>query len=239
MAYAQLLEQYIQKSGLSLTDITDRLKEKGITIDRSYISKLKSGAKLPASVEITRALAEITGGDPDVLINVGVIDRAPEEIKAFITEIEDILWDTVDYILFNGDISQLRELITHIQQANLQSPHIGLLNLGDDEKFNSGAIAERLSILQMYSKETFSLSDKLELFLVVIKFFKKFNELPLEKVLSSEDLQANTIFGPMVIPKSSIHMIITSGNKEALTEDEGDFLTRCLEAYRIQKEKWI
>ncbi len=27
-------------------------------------------------------------------------------------------------------------------------------------------------------------------------------------------------------------------NKEALTEDEGDFLTRCLEAYRIQKEKW-
>ncbi|WP_068773764.1 helix-turn-helix domain-containing protein [Paenibacillus sp. FJAT-26967] len=238
MGYAQLLEQYIQKSGLNLTEITEQLKEKGITIDRSYISKLKSGAKPPASEEVTKALAEITGGDPEMLVNVGVIEKTPEEIKAFISEIEDILWDTVDYILVNGDVSQLRELITHIQQANLQSPHLALLNLRDDEKFKSGAIAERLSILQIYSKETFSLSDKLKLFLVVIQFFKKFNELPLEKVLSAEDLQANTILGPMEVPKSRIHMIITSGNKESLTEDEGEFLTRCLETYRIQKEKW-
>ncbi|MCU6794863.1 hypothetical protein OB236_22375 [Paenibacillus sp. WQ 127069] len=237
MRYAQLLSNYIKKSGLNLAEISTLLKQKGITIDRSYISKLKSGTKPPASEDITRALAEVTGGDPDTLVNVGTTDKAPEEIKQFIANIENLLWDTIDYIVTKGDISQLLELISRIEQANLSSTYVGILT-NKEERFNFGAIAERLSIFEIYGRDTFSLTDKLNLFNVVLRFYKDFNETPIEKILSEKDLQIHTIFGPMKLPTTSINMMITNGRKESLTEDEGEFLQRSLEVYRLQKAKW-
>lgn len=142
MGYAHLLDKYIQNSELSINEILERLKDSGIKIDRSYISKLRSGAKPPASEEVTRALAEITGGDPQSLINAGVIEKAPEEIKAFITRLEDQTWNMVDYLLCNSEIKQVHELVTHIQRANLQSNHIKVLDLEDKERFNIAAITD-------------------------------------------------------------------------------------------------
>lgn len=86
MRYSDLLSKYIEDSGLSLGEIAIRLSNKGIKIDRSYISKLKNGNKPPASEEITRALAEVTGGDTDALLLAGYIEKAPDEIKPILTE---------------------------------------------------------------------------------------------------------------------------------------------------------
>lgn len=58
------------------------LDEKGVRIDRSYISMLRNNrTKNPASDEINRALAEITGGDPDKLVYAAYIEKAPKELK--------------------------------------------------------------------------------------------------------------------------------------------------------------
>lgn len=80
--YPQLLDEYVSKSGLSLNEIVKKMAEKGVKIDRSYISMLKNnGTKNPASEEINRALAEATGGDPDTLVLAAYLDRAPDVVK--------------------------------------------------------------------------------------------------------------------------------------------------------------
>lgn len=82
MNYSELVDTYIKKSGLSLAEIAKRMEvEKGIKIDRSYISKLKNDPKYPATEEINRALAEITGGDPDALIMAAYLEKAPDSVK--------------------------------------------------------------------------------------------------------------------------------------------------------------
>lgn len=84
MNYAEFLSESINKSGLSLGDICAQLAEKGIQIDKSYISKLRTGNRPPANEEISRALAEVTGADPEKLIMLGYIDKAPKEVQPFI-----------------------------------------------------------------------------------------------------------------------------------------------------------
>lgn len=91
MTYAQLLSEYIEKSGLSLGEIAQRMNAKGISIDRSYISKLKNGQKPPASEEVSRALAEVTGGDPEKLVLAGYIEKAPKEIQTILRDYLDKL----------------------------------------------------------------------------------------------------------------------------------------------------
>lgn len=81
LKYHDLLSFYIENSGLSLGEISLRLKNKKIEISKSYISKLKNGSKPPASEELNRALAEITGGDPEQLIIAGYLEKAPAGVK--------------------------------------------------------------------------------------------------------------------------------------------------------------
>ncbi|ELK39077.1 helix-turn-helix domain-containing protein [Brevibacillus agri] len=97
MNYAELLSQYIKASGLTLGEIVMKLNFKGISIDRSYISKLKNGSKPPASEEVTRALAEVTGGDPEPLIIAAYKEKAPPEVREMLlqTELNNNFFDHV------------------------------------------------------------------------------------------------------------------------------------------------
>lgn len=91
MDYGQLVDKYIKDSGLSLGEIAKRMQdEKGIKIDRSYISKLRNNPKYPASEEINRALAEITGGDPEELILAGYYEKAPIEVKTSLDQAKSL-----------------------------------------------------------------------------------------------------------------------------------------------------
>lgn len=106
MTYAELLTQYIKKSGLTLGEIVMKLNFKGINIDRSYISKLKNGTKPPASEDVTRALAEVTDGDPEQLILAGYIEKAPKEVQKLLSEASSIE-ETI-----NNAITSLIESVT-------------------------------------------------------------------------------------------------------------------------------
>ncbi|PAD73701.1 hypothetical protein [Paenibacillus campinasensis] len=104
MDYSQLVDKYIKDSGLSLGEIAKRLKEeKGIKIDRSYISKLRNNPKYPASEEINRALAEITGGDPEQLVLAGFYQNAPTEVKSSIDEAMSFREIFIEFIKSNAN----------------------------------------------------------------------------------------------------------------------------------------
>jgi SOS-response transcriptional repressor LexA len=79
--YSHLVDTYIKNSGLSLSEIAQRMKdEKGVKVDRTYISKLRKNPKYAASDDINRALAEVTGGDPNKLVWAGMVYGTPDPI---------------------------------------------------------------------------------------------------------------------------------------------------------------
>lgn len=80
-SYASLLKSYILNSGLSLTQISHELKNRGFSTDKGYISKLQNGKIPPAGEDLNRAIAKITEADPDDLILAAYLEKAPEEVK--------------------------------------------------------------------------------------------------------------------------------------------------------------
>lgn len=78
MTYAELLQCYIEQSGKTLEQIAEECSRRGVKIHPTYISKLRLGKRPSASEEITRMLAEVTGGDPQQLIIQGYIDKRPK-----------------------------------------------------------------------------------------------------------------------------------------------------------------
>jgi transcriptional regulator with XRE-family HTH domain len=97
MDYASLLRDYITKSGLSLSQIASELNKKGFSTDKGYISKLQNAKNPPAGEPMNKALAEITGGDPDRLLWYAYVEKAPEDIKGLLSSIKDVdkLYDHV------------------------------------------------------------------------------------------------------------------------------------------------
>lgn len=89
-SYQDLLKRYIRESGLSLSEISNKLKNMGFSTDKSYVSKLQNGKIPPAGDELTSAIAEITGGSVEKLLIASYVDKAPEEIKKFIKEVDSI-----------------------------------------------------------------------------------------------------------------------------------------------------
>ncbi|MDN4069233.1 hypothetical protein QYF50_15380 [Paenibacillus vini] len=115
MEYGQLVDKYIKDSGLSLGDIAKRMQdEKGIKIDRSYISKLRNDPKYPASDEINRALAEITGGDPERLVLAAFYQKAPKEAKPS-------LKFTEHYRQFKKFLLESEFLVDHFKELNIEN----------------------------------------------------------------------------------------------------------------------
>ncbi|SYX84660.1 S24 family peptidase [Paenibacillus alvei] len=91
MNYHELLRKYIADSGLRLNVIAEKLKEYNYNVSKSYISQLQNGkTPNPATDELNRALAEITGGDVERLLFAATIERAPEEVKEKLLRLEKL-----------------------------------------------------------------------------------------------------------------------------------------------------
>lgn len=82
MDYYALLRSFIADSGLSLKEISERLEEHGYKVSKGYISQLQNGKTgNPATDELNRALASVTGGDVEKLLTAAILEKAPVEIK--------------------------------------------------------------------------------------------------------------------------------------------------------------
>lgn len=82
MGYKQLLRHYIKSSGLLLREISRRCKKKETPVSQAYISNILNDETLPPpSDDISRILAEVTGGNPEDLIMEGHIDKLPDSIR--------------------------------------------------------------------------------------------------------------------------------------------------------------
>lgn len=81
MDYSKTLKNYIRKSGLSLSEISKQLKEKGFSTDKGYLSKLQNGKIPPAKEKLNISLAQILDVPSEKLINAAYLKKAPESVK--------------------------------------------------------------------------------------------------------------------------------------------------------------
>lgn len=89
--YSLLLKEYITQSGLSLTEIENKMRKRGLNKNKAYLSSLQNG-KMPAPpLNVTQALCDITGGDPLRLSLTGVLMEISEQ----------------DFFLINKDTNRL------------------------------------------------------------------------------------------------------------------------------------
>lgn len=235
MNYAGLLNNYIKESGLTLSVICQRLQENGISIDRSYLSKLKTGAKPPASDELSRAISEVTGGDPEALIIAGYIDKSPEELKKAIEELNNIINDFLDVIRSKATTLQKFDLLVNIKKEVTDNPYVqGLLDNLESNDIQSFDYEDRLSFLAIYAIETFNFRDKLKLLVVINLFYiGMILDNSSNKQLHATDNSDND----RSISKITTNFASLNNKKEILSEDEAEFLQDCLLAYRKQQEK--
>ncbi|MCY9512143.1 hypothetical protein M5W68_20165 [Paenibacillus larvae] len=114
MKYNDLLREYILNSALSLGEIARKMNEKGVKVDRSYLSKLKNGkVGYPASEEVNKAFAEVTGGDPEKLIFAAFVEKSPHSINKVFSKTEDLdefLTKTIEKVQ-GGQASELVKLM--------------------------------------------------------------------------------------------------------------------------------
>ncbi|MGD6832541.1 LexA family protein [Sutcliffiella halmapala] len=90
MNYSELIDSYIKKSGMTLAEIAEKMKNaKGVKVDRTYISKLRNNPKYPASEEINQAFAEVTGGDPTPLVWAGLIYGSHPSVRDILKLIDN------------------------------------------------------------------------------------------------------------------------------------------------------
>lgn len=86
MNYADLLKTYIKQSRYTLEEISELLLKKGLSASREHLSRLQNGKTPPASEELNRAIAEITGGDPEALIVAAYKEKAPPEVREILEQ---------------------------------------------------------------------------------------------------------------------------------------------------------
>lgn len=137
MLYKDLLRKYIEQSHLTLDQIEEKMRAKNFSTNKAYISKLQNGKLPPAGDDITRALAEITGGDPENLIIAGYKEKAPEEIKGLFKQFEitnEVINGAID-LLINSAIDDdgfvkedIREILINLaekQETSIQKGTFG------------------------------------------------------------------------------------------------------------------
>lgn len=86
MDYYKMLNMMVENSKLTLKEITAKCEKYGVSINPSYISKLKTKKQPPASDEVNKAIAYACGYSEEIddFLYAAYLERAPEYIREFL-----------------------------------------------------------------------------------------------------------------------------------------------------------
>ncbi|WP_338841957.1 helix-turn-helix transcriptional regulator [Paenibacillus glucanolyticus] len=87
MTYASFLKKSIDEADLSLGQICRRLKQKGINLDRTTLSKLQNGKMAPAKDPVNIALAEVLGVNAEKLRLAAIKEIIPPDLYSLIRKV--------------------------------------------------------------------------------------------------------------------------------------------------------
>jgi len=86
LKYYELLNKIIEESKLTHKEIAEKCVNYDITINPSYISKLKTGKQPPASDDVNKAIAKACNSSDQIdnLLYLAFLEKAPNYIKDFL-----------------------------------------------------------------------------------------------------------------------------------------------------------
>lgn len=219
--YSLLLKEYIAQSGLSLTEIENNMRKRGLNKNKAYLSSLQNGKMPPPPLNVTQALCDITGGDPLRLSLTGVLMEISEQ----------------DFFLINKDINKLtpidaiKEIIvttiatlTDINKYKLSQQFRDFFN-------DNGLVFTEEEVLEVLTyKDTKEILDQV---LEMIPL-NEFNEAFKKGVNASSPEEAKEIMIEVTRnidfkKKSKLEANYIDGE---ITDEEFDYLMHCLVVYR-------
>jgi hypothetical protein len=107
--YSTLLKEYISDSRLSLSEIENEMRKRGLNKNKAYISNLQNGKIGPPPFEVTHALCNIIGGDPVRLAFTGVIMEISQQ--EFVPMIENTI-TTMLAVLLDINKKELSKVVS-------------------------------------------------------------------------------------------------------------------------------
>ncbi len=101
MNYYEKLNRMIEKSNLTLKEIAEKCMHYGVSINPSYISKLRTGKQPPASDDVNIAIAKACGFEKQIedFLFEAYLEKSPEYIKNLLLEITDFFSNTAQAVL--------------------------------------------------------------------------------------------------------------------------------------------
>ena len=123
MNYAEMLDEMITESELSLRQISRLCSDLNLTITPSYISQLKNGKLPPPSAEVSLALAKVCNSKNQTkLVFKGYMEKAPDVIKEYMlasSELNRIMLESLCKTEDDGSIS--KEIVDYLKDLDVLS----------------------------------------------------------------------------------------------------------------------
>lgn len=85
--YADIIRMGMELQGISQAEVCRRLAKEGVTIDRSYLSKILSGHNVSINDSINIGLSKVLGINPDRLRTAAIKERFSPELIELIKKI--------------------------------------------------------------------------------------------------------------------------------------------------------
>jgi hypothetical protein len=247
--YAKLLSQYIDDSDMTLKEISNKLLENGLSVDSSYISKIKTGAKPPASESISRALAKVLNGNPDKLVFASYLDKAPDEVRETFEQLDGMVDETLRSIFLYSSIPQLAAIIDRLRGFEIDQlrPFCVFDQLNLNEIPNDSRTL-MLDFLDIILKEELDHKGKLKLIPVIIEFLmnsqKELYNFRNNSIRShpskSENDQIDLDYQNELLEAAknlNLSILFLDGKREIVSRAEGRYLKQCLESLRTYKKE--
>jgi len=108
-----MLNDAIDKSGLSLREVSRRCSDFGVNVTHSYISQLKSGKQSSPSSEITEAIASALDIDPNLLLIEKYLEDAPLVLRKYLENNYLSRISNLDEVKINAGDKYLEFLYAH------------------------------------------------------------------------------------------------------------------------------
>ena len=135
MPYTKLLNDIIDRSGLTLKEIAEKCTANGVKVTASYISTLKNDTNNRApSDEMSRAIAKACNcKDEGILVLEAYIDNAPPEFKGVLDFLKSTIMFSMIGVFENQiDNSQFQDLLKMTDSMPLSSLLIQLSKTTDE-----------------------------------------------------------------------------------------------------------
>ncbi|ARF67075.1 hypothetical protein B7C51_03475 [Paenibacillus larvae subsp. pulvifaciens] len=87
MKYSQLIDAGIKLKNYNHSEVVLKLKERGVNVDRTFLSKLRNGKYTSTKDELNVALADVLGIDRDLLRVAAIKEKLPSDILELLKKI--------------------------------------------------------------------------------------------------------------------------------------------------------